>query len=92
MPRRLPNKIDERVMGLIKDAADGIGIEALDNALAGQISRRSLQRRLSEWVARGVVAAQGKTRSTRYLVPDSEHAGKKEPEAIPSTIANAGTN
>ena len=68
MPRRLPNKIDERVLVLIKDAVDGIGIEALDSALGGQISRRSLQRRLSEWVATGVVVAQGKTRSTRYLV------------------------
>jgi len=84
MPRRLPTKIDERVLVLIKEAVDGIGIDALDSALAGEMSRRSLQRRLSGWVAAGVLVAQGRTRSTRYLIPDSKHAGKKEPEAIPS--------
>jgi hypothetical protein len=71
MPRKLPNKIDERVLVLIKSAVDGIGIDELDSALGGEISRRSLQRRLSGWVAAGVLVAQGKTRSTRYLIRDT---------------------
>jgi hypothetical protein len=48
MPKRLPENIDERVLAHLKNSPDGLGIEALSRLLVGQISRRSLQRRLSE--------------------------------------------
>lgn len=45
---------------------DGIGVDALAAALARNVPRRTLQRRLGELVREGRVVAEGQTRARRY--------------------------
>ncbi|MGI9168268.1 MAG: Fic family protein, partial [Pyrinomonadaceae bacterium] len=68
MPRRLPTDIDEQLLTLIAKVPDGVGIDAVLGLLGGEISRRSLQRRLSELVDAGRLITEGGGRSTRYLL------------------------
>ena len=51
MPKRLPKDVDEQVLAHVANSPDGLGIEVLSRLLGDQISRRSLQRRLSDLVA-----------------------------------------
>ncbi len=69
MPRRLPAEIDEQLLTSIANAPDGVGIDDLLRMLGGEVSRRSLQRRLSELVAAGRVIIEGRGPSTSYLLP-----------------------
>src|SRR6266540_2293619 len=69
MPKRLPADIDEQLLTSIANAPDGLGIDDLLRMLGGEVSRRSLQRRLSELVAAGRVLTEGRGPSTRYLLP-----------------------
>ena len=71
MSKRLSKDIDEQVLAHLKNLPDGLGIEALSQLLGDQISRRSLQRRLSELVISGRLNSERKGRSTRYRMPPS---------------------
>jgi len=79
MAKRLPDEIDEKVVDQIRYAGGGVGIEDLHRSLGGEISRRSLQRRVSELVAAGRLVAEGEARSRRYLVPRGSEAEDEEP-------------
>lgn len=78
MPKRLPDDIDEQVLKHIEDSPDGLKIEALLALLGDQISRRSLQRLLSEMVEAGRLVMEKKGRSSRYLVPATAREAEKE--------------
>ena len=69
MPQRLPAGIDEQLLRDIGDAPGGLSIEDLLRLLRGEISRRSLQRRLSALVGAERIITEGGGRSTRYLLP-----------------------
>ena len=71
MPKRLADEIDEQVLAHVRNSTEGMGIEALSGLLGDRISRRSLQRRLSELVAAGRLTSEKKGRSTRYFFPSS---------------------
>lgn len=70
MPKTLPEATVEQILATISRHPEGIGKDALHRALAGTISQRSLQRRLSELVAEKRLVTTGKARALRYtLVP-----------------------
>jgi Fic family protein len=90
MPKKLPDNTDHKLLGHIKDAGTGIGIDALDRLLGGEVSRRSLQRRLSQLIAAGLLISEGKGRSTRYVLRPPPAEGKREEESFafsPSGLA-----
>jgi hypothetical protein len=87
MRTRLGDKTDEQVLEHIRNAVGGAGIEALYRSLGGEISRRSLQRRLSDLVARGKLLSEKKGRSTRYILAPSEPELRKDDLALsPSAL------
>ena len=88
MPKRLPDDIDEHVLKHIKDSPDGLKIEALSNLLGDQISRRSLQRLLSELVEAGRLVVDKKGRSSRYHVPAKPREAEKE-DYVPLSTSGA---
>jgi hypothetical protein len=88
MPKRLPDDIDEQVLKHIEDSPDGLKIEALLALLGDQISRRSLQRLLSEMVEAGRLVMEKKGRSSRYLVPATAREVEKE-DYVPLSTSGA---
>jgi hypothetical protein len=70
MPRVVDQTPIQIILAELGRHRDGIGVDALQAALLGKVSRRTLQRRLGELVRDGRIAAQGRTRALRYrLVP-----------------------
>jgi hypothetical protein len=69
LPRRLPHTIDDRVLDLVKNAPEGVRIDEILSSFKSEISRRSLQRRISRLVVSGRLITEGGGRSTRYLFP-----------------------
>lgn len=79
MPKRLPTDLDEQLLTEVGNAPNGVSIDALLRLLSSEISRRSLQRRLSELVDAGRLITEGGGRSTRYLLPKAiGEAGAEE--------------
>ncbi len=78
MPRRLPPDIDKQVLTQVGNSTAGLSLDELLRLLKGEISRRSLQRRLSGLVEAERLFTEGGSRSTRYLI--SKAASKAEPE------------
>jgi Fic family protein len=77
-PRKLPYKLDEELFRHIGNAPDGLKVEELSTLLDLDVSRRSLQRRLSELVESKQLVTEGGSRSTRYLLPKSSEAGAED--------------
>jgi Fic family protein len=77
-PRKLPNTIDEELFRHIGKAPDGLKIDELSTLLGLDISRRSLQRHLSELVESKQLVTEGGSRSTRYLLPKRSEAGVED--------------
>jgi hypothetical protein len=71
MPQRLPAGIDEQLLRDIANAPGGLSVDDLLRLLRGEISRRSLQRRLSALVNAERLITEGGGRSTRYLLPNA---------------------
>ncbi len=65
MPKKRPQATDQ-ILGVISRHPEGISRDALHEALAGTISKRSLQRRLSELVSDRRLTSIGKARAMRY--------------------------
>ncbi len=66
MPKKLAADTDARILEEIGHHGEGIGIDALHTRLADAISRRTLQRRLAQFVAEGKLVTIGKRRALRY--------------------------
>lgn len=66
MPKRITAETDVRILEEIGRHADGIGIDSLHAYVKDAISRRSLQRRLAQFVAEGRLVREGKQRVVRY--------------------------
>ncbi len=66
MPKKLAAGVDGRILEEIDHHPEGIGIEALHARFAEDISRRTLQRRLAQFVSEGKVVTKGKRRGLRY--------------------------
>jgi Fic family protein len=78
MPRSLPQDIDQQVLTHVANSTDGLGLDELLRLLNGEISRRSLQRRLSKLVAKERLITEGGSRSTRYLLPKAKSIAEPE--------------
>lgn len=68
MPRRPPADLDDQLIGQVGNNPSGIGVEELLRLFQGEVSRRTLQRRLSAIVKSGRLTTQGGP-STVYLLP-----------------------
>lgn len=67
MPKRLPTDLLERVKTALGQHPEGLTLAALQALLEGAASRRSLQRRLDEWLGRQAIRAEGVRRGRRYF-------------------------
>jgi Fic family protein len=72
-PKYAPNQVISMaqieypdLIELVARYPDGVAVEALEQALQGGISRRTLQRRLAELVESGQLQKTGQRRGTRY--------------------------
>ncbi len=75
MPKQLPADLLEQVMAALALHPKGVTLAELENLLKGVVSRRTLQRRLDQWLERQAIRAEGERRGRRYfnaVVPDSE--------------------
>lgn len=66
MPKKIAADTDTRILEEIGRQADGIGMDNLHARVADAISRRSLQRRLAQFLSEGKLATEGKGRGLRY--------------------------
>jgi hypothetical protein len=67
MPKRLPADLLERVRAALEKRPDGLALADLQALLKGAASRRSLQRRLDQWLRRQAIRAEGERRGRRYF-------------------------
>jgi len=65
MPKRLPTDLLERAKAALDQHPDGLTLADLEALLQGAISRRSLQRRLDEWLLQRAIRAEGERRGRR---------------------------
>lgn len=66
MPRIIPASELDSLVTLVSQYPEGLGIEALLQALGGRLQLRSLQRRLANLVAQGRFQKTGGARAVRY--------------------------
>ena len=69
MPRKPPADLDEQIIGQVGNNPSGMGVEQLLRLFQGEVTRRTLQRRLSALVKSGRLITQGGGPSTVYLLP-----------------------
>ena len=69
MPKQLPADLLEKVRAELAAFPDGGAIEGLSARLTDLVSRRSLQRKLADWVANGQIRAEGSKKGRRYFLP-----------------------
>lgn len=69
MPRVTPQTELERLVELIFEHPDGLGIDAIAQRLGHTLLRRTLQRRLALLVGQGRIQMKGEARSVRYVRP-----------------------
>ena len=67
MPKQLPPDLLDRVKTLLRQRPHGLMLAELEDLLRGVVSRRSLQRRLDQWVRQSAIRAEGVRRGRRYL-------------------------
>lgn len=73
MPKKLAEDLDTRIAAEIAGHPDGVGIDELHAALGDIVSRRTLQRRLSELVAKMQLSATGQARARLYRARGNVH-------------------
>lgn len=66
MPKKIAIDTDARIIAELGRHSEGVGMEALHALLKDVISRRTLQRRLAQFVTEGQVVREGKQRGVRY--------------------------
>src|ERR1041385_3598318 len=89
MPKAIPSADLAAVQAVVAQYAEGVGIEVLQEMLAGT-PRRSLQRRLAELVRSGRLIAEGRGRARRYRVAPAVQVVRADgipPVAQPSVAA-----
>lgn len=69
MSRKPPTDLDKRLIGHVANTPSGMGVEELLRLIKGEVSRRTLQRRLSALVRAGRLISEGAGPSTIYLLP-----------------------
>jgi hypothetical protein len=67
MPKRLPDDLLERVETALQKRPEGLTLAGLQALFEGVVSRRSLQRRLEQWLRYQAIRAEGQRRGRRYF-------------------------
>ena len=67
MPRITPQIELDRLVELVSEHQNGVGIDAIARMLGNGLQRRTLQRRLALLVARGQIQMRGVARSVQYV-------------------------
>jgi len=67
MPKRLPADLLERVKTALNQHPEGLALAELQVMFEGDVSRRSLQRRIDQWLRRQVIRAEGERRGRLYF-------------------------
>ena len=80
MPKRLPSDLRERVVAALSQHPEGLALAHLEKRLKDVASRRSLQRKLDQWVRRGAIRADGIRRGRRYSSTASPDSAVITPE------------
>ena len=80
MPTVTPHSEFDRLVGLIAEHGDGVGIEALSAEMGGQPQRRTLQRRLAWLVAQRRIRRQGDGRAVRYSLASGATTTDETPQ------------
>jgi Fic family protein len=82
MPRVTPRIEFERLVALLSEHPDGLGIDAIARRLDNAPLRRTLQRRLALLIEQGLLTTHGEARSVRYASPlptvEGPTAGRKQ--------------
>jgi fido (protein-threonine AMPylation protein) len=92
MPKQLPENLLALVHSELTALHDGGTIEALSARLSGQVSRRSLQRKLAEWSGAGQIRAEGIKRGRRYFLRAPEPEQKFFTDTDDLSSYQAGEN
>ncbi len=79
MPKRLPTDLFERVEAAFAQHPRGLTLAGLQALLKDAVSRRSLQRYLQRWLARGTIRAEGVRRGRRYFSAAKPQSGTVVP-------------
>ena len=95
MPKRVPQDLLERVRAALKEHPGGLALADLELLMKEVASRRTLHRRLDEWVADKAIKATGVRRGRRYfsasaILPSANTTGDTPPpKASPETVTGA---
>ncbi len=74
MPKKLPSDLNEQILTELKRHPDGVRLGFLEGIFAKLASRRSLQRRLSNLIADGLVAVSGQGRNRIFVTNQTQTA------------------
>jgi hypothetical protein len=86
MPKRLSENLLETVAAALAEHADGLTLAQLEELMRGMASRRTLQRRLDDWVRDRAIRAQGNRRGRRYFAARTRSpAAEAEADGVRST-------
>ena len=81
MTKKIAISVDSLLLEEIGRHVEGLGVDAIHAVVEDAISRRSLQRRLAQFVAEGRLVTAGKQRGVRYLLAQTCGAGHQRQPA-----------
>jgi hypothetical protein len=84
VPKKLSEDLSAQIAGEIARHPQGVGIDELHAALGDIVSRRTLQRRLSELVEQKHLSATGRARARLYRAPGNVHAYSTQADSVAS--------
>ena len=99
MPKRLPANLFDKVADELSKRPEGVATDELARLLASSVSRRTLQRKLAQWMAAGQIRAEGNRKGRRYfalqqapgssLRPPPVHAEQEHGGSVPVSAEGA---
>ncbi len=82
MPKKLPPQLGQKIIAFIASNSEGLGIEQLFDLLNGEISRRTIQRRLKELVQTGQIMYKAGTRRYWILAEQPKPFAVEDPDTL----------
>jgi len=77
-------RLAKEILEVIRDNPNGLSISAIHGALVQEVSKRSVQRIISELMLQGSILREGKGPGTKYVLGAMEdtHLGEKKAQAV----------
>ncbi len=82
MPKKLPPKLSQKIFAFIASNSEGLVVEQLFDLLNGEISRRTIQRRLKELVQTGQIMHKAGTRRYWIVAEQSKTSTVEDPDLL----------